>query len=410
MAPKGMELAVAGLAVSVVVGLVAYRWIKYVVAGIQGRNDMPALLVHGKAPDHPRVSIIVTMLNEEKYIIPCLKTLVRQVYPDYEVIVVDDNSTDRSYELVRKFAEYHPEVRLVMARAKPDGWIGKTWACMEGRRASTSGLLMFTDADTEHGPEVLRDAVSHMKDRNADSLTLATKLLLPGRWIRMTLPVVTSFKLVYPEGMINFRIRDVNAPGRDNGFVMGSYFLTKSTTYDDVGGHESVRSEIIEDWYLGKRIKQMGHVLKIAGGERVSAMWSRDLSSLYHAFTRLMAPIAARSGKKAFWCWLQMAFLFMAPHIATSVSVATALLAPWAYPWYVHAAFISTSALSLAGHTASFLLQCGNFGVPRWYALFSIAGSVIATDAFAGGLKGITIWHGKKYIGDELSTSSDVED
>ena len=112
--------------------------------------------------DQPKVSIILPARNEEKFIDKCLNSLVNQDYPNYEIIAINDSSDDSTGEIIKKYAKEFPNVVSVDAKMKPEGWMGKNWACMEGYKKATGDLLLFTDSDTSHVSSVISLAVSHL--------------------------------------------------------------------------------------------------------------------------------------------------------------------------------------------------------------------------------------------------------
>ena len=112
------------------------------------------------ARERPSVSVLVPARNEARNIEACLDSLLLQDYPDYELIVLDDHSTDSTPEILGRLAAHNPRLRLLSGAALPAGWLGKHWACHQLYQASTGDLLLFTDADTRHEPDMLRASVS----------------------------------------------------------------------------------------------------------------------------------------------------------------------------------------------------------------------------------------------------------
>ena len=110
---------------------------------------------------YPKVSIILPARNEEGFISKCLDSLINQDYENYEIIVIDDSSDDATGKIISEYAEKYSKIIPVVARPKPEGWIGKNWACMEGYQKATGELLLFTDADTNHSKNILSLAVAH---------------------------------------------------------------------------------------------------------------------------------------------------------------------------------------------------------------------------------------------------------
>ncbi|SVB30636.1 uncharacterized protein METZ01_LOCUS183490, partial [marine metagenome] len=125
----------------------------------------------------PKVSIILPARNEEKFIEKCLDSLVNQDYDNYEVIAINDSSEDLTGSIIKKYSEKFPKVIFVDAKPKPDGWIGKNWACIEGYKKASGDLLLFTDADTTHTNSVISLAVSHLLSLELDALTVIPRML-----------------------------------------------------------------------------------------------------------------------------------------------------------------------------------------------------------------------------------------
>ena len=141
----------------------------------------------------PKVSIILPARKEEDFIGKCLDSLIKQDYKNYEIIVIDDSSEDTTGKIILEYAKKSSKIIPVSAKPKPDGWIGKNWACMEGYRKATGELLLFTDADTKHSKNVLSLAVSHLISFNLDALSAIPKMLTFDFWTKITLPMISTF-------------------------------------------------------------------------------------------------------------------------------------------------------------------------------------------------------------------------
>ena len=403
-----MEYLVPGImaALAVIMAAVSLKWILFIRNFMVSARHLPVLRAgRGSAGAvYPKVSVILPARDEEDYIGPCLRTLVSQDYPDFEIIVIDDNSSDATYDIVRSFtSEVGPEIKVVRMVGHDSAWVGKTLACARGREAATGDLLLFTDADTEHEPGTMRLAVEHMMYEGADVLTLTTGLRMPEFWTRVTTPVITSFRLAYPDGIVNFSAKKVNDDSRDGSALIGAYFLLKSKAYDAVGGHGSVKNMILEDWMLGKRLKMAGHAVRIADGSKmVDAVWARDLPTLDRVFTRLMSPLVLNKKAKAYGNWLELMLLLSGPH-AGVVAAALALVpgayggVPDPYGLLLHVALAGSSLAAVILHAGSYALQSRYLGIPLRYTGLCWLGGLVATVGFARGLRGRTEWHGRGY-------------
>ncbi len=137
--------------------------------------------------DHPAetslVSIVVPARNEEATIEACLRSLTSQDYPAFEILVVDDQSSDRTAEIVRGIPRGRArEVRLVPGAPLPQGWFGKPWACAQGAALARGSRILFTDADTVHAPGLLARAVAGLEEDRADVLTLLGRQVMETFW------------------------------------------------------------------------------------------------------------------------------------------------------------------------------------------------------------------------------------
>ena len=210
---------------------------------------------------NPKVSIILPARNEEEFLGKCLDSLTNQDYQNYEIVVIDDSSEDDTWKIISEYAKKFSNIIPVSAQPKPDGWMGKNWACMEGYKKATGELLLFTDADTKHAKNVISLAVSHLNSFNLDALSTIPKMLTFDFWTNVTLPMISTFLHT------RFSALNVNNPKKKTGYFFGSFFILKKTTYEEVGMHEGVKHEIIEDGALGKKVKESGHKMKMVRGE-----------------------------------------------------------------------------------------------------------------------------------------------
>ena len=215
------------------------------------------------APE-PLVSVIVPARNEAANIETCVRSLTASSYPAFEVIVVDDRSEDGTAEIVRSLGAGNARrLCLVEGAELPQGWLGKPWACRQGAAVAEGGLLLFTDADTRHGPDLLARAVAGLREEEADLLTLVGKQLMESFWERLVQPQIFMLMLFrFPR----FERTAKSRSWRD-GIANGQYLLFQRVAYDAIGGHESVKDEVVEDLVLAQRVKRAGLRLRIRGAQ-----------------------------------------------------------------------------------------------------------------------------------------------
>jgi len=345
-----------------------------------------------KSESTPKVSIILPARNEENFIGNCLDSLIKQDYQNYEIIVIDDSSDDSTWKIISEYAKMNSNIVPVSAKPKPDGWVGKNWACMEGYHKAAGELLLFTDADTNHSKNVISLAVAHLNSFDLDALSAIPKMLTLDFWTSVTLPMISTFLHT------RFSALNVNNPSKKTGYFFGSFFIMKKETYEKVGMHEGVKNEIIEDGALGKKVKESGYKMKMVRGEHlIEAVWARDKGTLWDALKRLMIPLYLQSGKIAIGIFFAVLFLLFIPFpiLLTSVAIPTES--------------ISTKILCITAAIASILIYIGaiievkiGIGLKLGYAVFAPLGSIVVVLGFLSGLlqakrSSSISWRGRKY-------------
>ncbi len=231
------------------------------------------------------ISIIVPMRNEEKNAARCLEGLLAQDYPEFEVIVVDDMSTDGTTSILKGFESGHRNLRIVKGTERPEGWIGKSWALTQGVEVSGGGLLLFIDADTHSRPEMLKSAVVYMKNNGLDMLSLFPYQEVISFWERVIQPLVFGVIFnAYPH-------EKVNDPACDVYLACGQFILIPREVYEAVGGHEAVKGKIVEDFELAALVKRSGYRLGIAGGGNlISTRMYTCFSEIWEGWTKNVFP------------------------------------------------------------------------------------------------------------------------
>ena len=341
---------------------------------------------------NPKVSVILPARNEEEFIGKCLDSLTKQDYENYEIIVINDSSEDSTWKIISEHAKKHHNVIPVSARPKPDGWMGKNWACMEGYDKATGELLLFTDADTKHAENIITLAVSHLNSLDLDALSAIPRMLTFDFWTSITLPIISTFLHT------RFSALNVNNPNKKTGYFFGSFFILKKTTYQKVGMHEGVKQEIIEDGALGKKVKEAGYKMRMVRAEHlIDAAWARDKSTLWNALKRLMVPLYLQNGNIAIGIFFAITFLLFVPFPTFAISASLPVETT------------SARVLCMASAIASSLIYVGTIievkiglKLRLQYALFAPLGSFVIVLGFLNGLlqakrTSSVTWRGRSY-------------
>jgi chlorobactene glucosyltransferase len=240
----------------------------------------------------PFVSVIVPARNEEDNVEKCLLSILTQKYPNFEVVAVDDNSDDRTLEIMKGLKSrqaFSKKLKVISLSAKPAGWMGKTWASQQGYMNSNGDILLFTDADSLFESRcTIELSIRQMISEKLDALTGVPYLPLLDFWSKVVMPVWNLYSEVFDRG-----IADANDPKSNVAFVMGSFFMIKRPIFEAIGDYKSVKDEIQEDRAIGNLLKRSQYRIKMFKVDRlVTALWSRDVSSLWHGIRRSVTPAA----------------------------------------------------------------------------------------------------------------------
>ncbi len=221
-----------------------------------------------------RVSVIIPARNEEVNIARAVRSLANQ-QGIREILVVDDQSADRTGEVLAALEVEIPLLRSLRVESLPEGWLGKTHAAAAGARVATGDWLLFTDADTEHLAGSLAELVRRAEDEHADLLSVSPGQETPTWWEKSVIPAV------YLRLASLFRFEEVSDPHSPAAAANGQYLLVRRDIYERSGGHEAVKSQILEDVELARRIKGLGGKLLFLPGAR----WVR--TRMYHSFREM---------------------------------------------------------------------------------------------------------------------------
>ncbi len=230
-------------------------------------------LAHAPLASGRLVSVIVPARNEEDNLPILLDSLLLTSYQPVEFLIVDDRSTDGTAEVVRQYSARDPRVRLVEGEELPAGWFGKPWACVQGHRAAKGDLLLFTDADTRHAPELLGRAVGALESEHRDLVTVIGRMICGSFWERVIMPIISALLA------IRFHPTAVNrARTASEVIANGQFILVTRESYEAVGTHASVKHEVAEDLAMAQLYFRAGRPQLFAFGLKL--MGTRMYSSL----------------------------------------------------------------------------------------------------------------------------------
>jgi glycosyltransferase involved in cell wall biosynthesis len=308
---------VNGILISIITGILA-SWFYLLVYMLKSFRQSPKLQRYNMSVSHktPKISVILPARNEEKYIAKCLDSILKQDYINFEIIAVNDSSTDRTGDIIMQFTRKSPKIVAVSAGPAPLGWVGKNWACFQGYLNATGDMFLFTDADTIHSPYTMSLAVGHLIEEDLDAITAIPRLLCLDFWTKITLPMLSIFLHT------QFSALRVNNPKSKTGYFFGSFFVITRGIYEKIGTHKAVKHEFIEDGALGKKVKEEKFRMKMVRGEHyIDAIWARNLNTLWHGLRRLIIPLYSQNKNKTFLMSVAVFFLLFVPFLLIPYSL-----------------------------------------------------------------------------------------
>lgn len=303
--------------------VVACVWVFRARLALTTVREIPAVrpLESSQPVSHPDlVSIVVPVKNEERNIRDCLESLLAQGYPHFEIVVVNDRSSDRTEAILQSFGS---KIKYVNATPTPEGWTGKNFALATALPSTQGAWLLFTDADTRHEPVCLASVMAHARSRQLEFLTLLPRCLTENFFEHLIQPCAMAFLGLW------FPMQKVNDPKSPVFFANGQYLLMRRKLYEKLGGHAGVRGQFLEDFALMKKAKESGARTECALGadvygtrmyESLEALWRGWRRIYLHAFGHAPWPLFARS--------LSLIFFSVIPFASL---IPLSLLA-WTYP------------------------------------------------------------------------------
>jgi glycosyltransferase involved in cell wall biosynthesis len=225
------------------------------------------------------VSIIVPARNEEIYIKRCLLSLLAQSYPSFEVIMVDDGSTDKTVRIAEAIND--KRLKLIRLKKPPHGWSGKSWASHIGYLASKGQTLLYTDADSFYYDRFAIARVKiFMQKYRFDVVTGSPLIELKDFYSKLTMPLFNLFSV----------FRTVPSDKGKSEYLIGGFFMVNRYVLDEIGGFSYVRSSAQEDTDLGKQIRSSGFSIGLVRvNNLVAATWSRNQRTLLEGIKRIIS-------------------------------------------------------------------------------------------------------------------------
>lgn len=385
--------------------LLALIWFSRVVAASFGMRkiaeisrpewDLPPVDSHGRVP---RVSIVVAALNEEGKIEPALRSLLELDYPDYEVVAVDDRSTDRTGEIMDRVAEEyrgegHHHLRVVHVTELPAGWLGKVHAMWSATEVATGDWILFTDADVVFQKDALRRALAYAERDHADHVVLFPTMLMYTWGERM---MIAFFQAMFVFAHRPWKTAD---PKSKDHMGVGAFNLIRRGAYEKIGTYARMKLSVVDDMKLGEVVKQAGLAQRnVFGRDLIRLHWHSGAMGVVRGLTKNFFAILRYNPLLATMAIVFMLFFNLGPFVGVLA----------AHGW-ARAGF-ATAVLSIAG---IYFGMSDRSNVSPFYVLLHPLSSLLFAYAVARSMfvtlwdGGIT-WRGTKYSLAELRKGVDV--
>ncbi len=344
----------------------------------------------------PLISVCVPARNEERNIGRCVEALLAQTYPKFEVIVLDDRSTNSTPEILRRYAAQNDILKIVDGSELPPSWAGKPHALTQAATVAHGEWLCFVDADTFVTPDALGAVYAKAIEIKADLFTIMTRQIMLTFWERAVLPLVMLALSV------GFSPRKVNDPKRKDAIANGQFIFIKRSVYEAVGGHKAIKGSIVEDKDLAVLVKGKGYRLVVADGRKVaSTRMYTSLAEMWEGWTKNIY-LGLRDDRGLLLLGVFGAFL----------AFTAALLLP---AWVIWGVALTAAGSGLEGSIVLIeavllwvyllswrVLASRGMGISAWYALTTPLGAGLfaammltsAWNVLSG--KGVT-WKGRTY-------------
>jgi glycosyltransferase involved in cell wall biosynthesis len=337
---------------------------------------------------NPRVSIIVPARNEENDIERSLARLLALDYDNYEVIAVNDRSTDRTGEIMEEvLGSGQGRLRVIHHRNLPAGWLGKTHAMWTATNQAKGDWLLFTDADVLFKPDSVRRALTYAETERADHLVLFPQMIMkrPGEYM-----MIAFFQTMFVFGHRPWKVAD--AKSRDH-MGVGAFNLIRRDVYEAVGTYEALRMEVLDDMKLGKVVKNAGFAQRnVFGGDLISIRWAQGARGVVDNLTKNFFAVLSFQWPRTVISALGLAFLNLMPFFGL---------------WLAHGWERLPYAIAVISMFLIYLGMSWRSGVPAYYFLLHPVSTALFIYTLLRSMfhalwnDGI-IWRGTRYPLEEL--------
>ena len=271
----------------------------------------PMLKKSIRLQNRPRVSVLIPARNEEANIGACIEGFLSQNYDNFEIHVLDDQSTDGTGSIIEKFSEQYPEVQAICGKSLPVGWTGKNWACHQLSQSAKGEILIFTDADNRPAPNAIANTVAYMQKFELGLLSAFPEKVTETLTEKLVVPVVDMFVYAGLPLWLTYFSRFPSLAA-----ASGLWIAFTREAYQRIGGHQAVSNQIVEDVELSRLAKRKGiRILTSAGTRVVSCRMYHSFSEVWNGFSKNLFGLVRYKAVPFFVLMLVLFLMCVLPYI-----------------------------------------------------------------------------------------------
>jgi len=334
----------------------------------------------------PLTSILVPARNEEVSIRECVVSLLEQDYPNIEIIVLNDHSTDNTAKILSELASTTSKLKIIEGEDLPPGWLGKNWACHQLSELSRGTFVLFTDADTLHEPNAVRKAVLTMTAQRLDFLSALPFQIVKTFGEKLMVPALYWYTQSFISLILAYFL-----PIKVLSASIGQFMLIRRETYQEIGGYEAIRDEIADDLALVRNVKAHKRRWRLFDGTLlIQCRMYRNFSQVISGFSKNFFAVFGNRIILFLFIWVWIAIVFLEPPLVLLLGMFNAPILGTSI-WLALIACLEASLL--------WGLTLWRFRFPLWivilYPLTVLLSEFVAFKSIHSTLIGQSTWKGR---------------
>jgi chlorobactene glucosyltransferase len=316
----------------------------------------------------PLVSVIVAAKYEEDNIEACVTSTLKQDYPNFEFIVVDDRSQDKTPEILARLGEADQRLSVIRVDRLPPGWSGKNHALHLGVQAARGEWFLFIDADAVISPSNLSSALSYAYRQRIDLLSLIPLLRNKTFWEKVLVPYISGVLL------LRVPLAKVNDPEKKTSLALGLYMLIRRKVYESIGGHEAIKGVLLEDMTMARSIKEKGLNLRMALGRKVlSNRMYRGFKAVWRGWVRIFYLGFVQGAHSFITALFLIPLLMLFPAASPIIAVVHLVNSPSLWAWGLLALAVLVNIVLITSLAKFYRASSGE---GTWAIFYPLAGAI----------------------------------